>query len=54
MDQRSISCPWIEGLTIQSDFISQEEHDQIIKQLDDRPWLNDIARRVQHYGYKFE
>lgn len=44
----------IEGLNYVKDFISSHEHDNILKQIDNSEWLNDLKRRVQHYGYKYD
>lgn len=41
------------GLSLIRDFITTEEEESIIKMIDNNPWLSDIKRRVQHYGYKF-
>lgn len=44
----------ISGLTLIENFISEEEEDNLIKHIDNQPWLNDLKRRVQHYGYKYD
>ena len=28
--------------------------DDLLKQIDKKPWLDDLSRRVQHYGYKYD
>lgn len=43
----------IRGLQYVPDFITQAEHDLLIEQIDSEPWLSDLKRRVQHYGYKY-
>ena len=43
----------IGGLKYIADFITQSEHDFLLKQIDGAPWLSDLKRRVQHYGYKY-
>lgn len=43
----------IKGLKYIPDFINQSKHDFLIKQIDSQPWLSDLKRRVQHYGYKY-
>ena len=30
------------------------EHDQLLAQIDEQPWLDDLKRRVQHYGFKYD
>jgi len=46
--------PDIEGLGYIPDFISHEEEKTLITQIDEQLWLNDLKRRVQHYGYKYD
>jgi len=46
--------PDISGLTYVPDFISAEEERALIVQIDALPWLHDLKRRVQHYGYKYD
>lgn len=41
------------GLKYIPEFITQSDHDYLIKQVDNQPWLSDLKRRVQHYGYKY-
>ena len=44
----------IAGLDYKKDYINEIEHDQLLKQIDEQPWLDDLKRRVQHYGYKYD
>lgn len=44
----------VQGLTYIRDFISAQEQDFLLAQIDQQPWLNDLKRRVQHYGYKYD
>uniref|UniRef100_B8HQU9 2OG-Fe(II) oxygenase n=1 Tax=Cyanothece sp. (strain PCC 7425 / ATCC 29141) TaxID=395961 RepID=B8HQU9_CYAP4 len=44
----------INGLVYIKDYIDQTTHNYLISQIDSFPWLNDLARRVQHYGYKYD
>lgn len=44
----------VDGLTYVENFISQEEHDFLLTKIDAEPWLSDLKRRVQHYGYKYD
>ncbi len=46
--------PDILGLTYISDFITKDEEHSLIAEIDAQPWLNDLKRRVQHYGYKYD
>jgi alkylated DNA repair dioxygenase AlkB len=44
----------IPGLTYVPNFISSDEEDSLLLQIDTQPWLTDLKRRVQHYGYKYD
>lgn len=44
----------IQGLTYISDFISIHEQDFLLAEIGRQPWLTDLKRRVQHYGYKYD
>jgi alkylated DNA repair dioxygenase AlkB len=44
----------IVGLELYPNFITEKEEKQLIKVIDNSPWLNDLKRRVQHYGYKYD
>ena len=44
----------INGLEYHDNFITNAEHSELIKVIDEQPWLDDLKRRVQHYGYKYD
>lgn len=44
----------IPGLELYPNFITEKEEKELIKFIDNSPWLNDLKRRVQHYGYKYD
>jgi alkylated DNA repair dioxygenase AlkB len=44
----------IEGLTYIPDFITPAEKAALISTIDQQPWLSDLKRRVQHYGWKYD
>lgn len=46
--------PDISGLTYISNFVTPDEESALISSIDAQPWLNDLKRRVQHYGYKYD
>jgi alkylated DNA repair dioxygenase AlkB len=48
------SVPEIPGLQYLPDFITVNEGRALIEAIDGQPWLNDLKRRVQHYGYKYD
>lgn len=44
----------IQGLELHYDFISKNEEVELLNFIDNSKWLNDLKRRVQHYGYKYD
>src|SRR5947209_8481856 len=50
----SVDTSEITGLQYIPDFIDQQVHDQLLCSIDAQPWLADLKRRVQHYGYKYD
>jgi alkylated DNA repair dioxygenase AlkB len=46
--------PKIQGLTYTKNYITQEQEQFLISKIDEQPWLTDLKRRVQHYGYKYD
>jgi alkylated DNA repair dioxygenase AlkB len=44
----------IPGLTYLPDFVDVATHDRLLKIIEEQPWLNDLQRRVQHYGYRYD
>jgi alkylated DNA repair dioxygenase AlkB len=44
----------IEGLTYVPDYLSESEGNALWRSITGSPWLTDIRRRVQHYGWKYD
>lgn len=44
----------IPGLHYCSHYITPEEQSGLLAIIDQQPWLTDLKRRVQHYGYKYD
>ncbi|KAL6069745.1 Alpha-ketoglutarate-dependent dioxygenase AlkB [Balamuthia mandrillaris] len=42
------------GLKYYPNFLSKEEEAFLLQKIDEQPWLSDLRRRVQHYGYKYD
>jgi alkylated DNA repair dioxygenase AlkB len=42
------------GLTLKENFITPAKEEELLNEIDKRPWLADLKRRVQHYGYKYD
>ena len=43
----------IHGLQYIKDYINEDQHDWLLARIDEHQWLNDLKRRVQHYGFKY-
>ena len=44
----------IRGLEVVRDFVSADEEQELVNSIDSSLWLDDLSRRVQHYGYKYD
>ena len=46
----------VPGLKFIEEFLSPEEHAHCVKQVDAavNEWRNDLSRRVQHYGWRYD
>ncbi|MCH2546302.1 MAG: alpha-ketoglutarate-dependent dioxygenase AlkB [Alphaproteobacteria bacterium] len=44
----------INGLIYIPNFINPAEETSLLNTIDKHPWLNDLKRRVQHYGWKYD
>lgn len=51
-----LPVPAVEGLFITPNFLTPEEQQDCIRQVDANPelWLNDLSRRVQHHGWRYD
>lgn len=43
----------IPGMVYIPEFISESEHKTILSTIDNQPWITDLRRRVQHYGWRY-
>lgn len=41
------------GLSLFADFVSKEQEDSLLKLIDSQQWSEELSRRVQHYGYRY-
>ncbi len=46
--------PQISGLTYLADYISPDTEQHFINTIDEYPWITDLKRRVQHYGFRYD
>lgn len=44
----------VAGLTYCRGLLATDEQEAVLQAVDARPWLSDLKRRVQHYGYKYD
>jgi alkylated DNA repair dioxygenase AlkB len=44
----------IAGLSYIAEFVTHEEEAALIAAVDAEPWLDDLWRRVQHYGFRYD
>ncbi len=44
----------VPGLVYTPDFLGAEAELELLREVDARPWLADLRRRVQHYGYRYD
>jgi len=44
----------IPGLSYIPDFIDAQTEKSLICSIDEHPWITDLKRRVQHYGYRYD
>lgn len=43
----------VQGLSYHGDYLTSEEESRLIAMIDRQPWITDLKRRVQHYGYRY-
>lgn len=53
-DVREDNAIPIPGLHYCSNYIDEAEQQELLGIIDQQPWLADLKRRVQHYGYKYD
>jgi alkylated DNA repair dioxygenase AlkB len=44
----------IPGLRYIPNFITEDEEFELVRAIDEQPWLPALKRRTQHYGYKYD
>lgn len=44
----------VPGLTFHTSLLTADEQAVVVHEVDRQPWLNDLKRRVQHYGYRYD
>lgn len=44
----------IPGFVYEPNFIDEEHEDRLVKWIEEQPWSNELKRRVQHYGWRYD
>ena len=44
----------IPGLVYMTDFLGKNEENRILRNIDQSPWSEELQRRVQHYGWRYD
>ena len=42
------------GATLVPDIVTKAEEERILLRISQAPWMTDLSRRVQHYGYRYD
>ena len=42
------------GATLLPDVVTEAEEERILLRISQAPWMTDLSRRVQHYGYRYD
>ena len=42
------------GATLAPDIVTEAEEERILLRISQAPWMTDLSRRVQHYGYRYD
>jgi alkylated DNA repair dioxygenase AlkB len=53
-DIEKLDIPDIQGLSYIENCISEKEEKNLLEHIDQEIWNNELKRRVQHYGYKYD
>lgn len=48
------SRPIVPGLVYRPDFLGEEAEQHLVEWIDQRAWSNELKRRVQHYGWRYD
>lgn len=52
-DDGTDDLPLPPGLELRTDWVDAGKAERLLKKIDDAPWIADLQRRVQHYGYRY-
>ena len=51
---RDTTSVFAQGAVIVPDFVTPAEEARILRRIGEAPWLAELSRRVQHYGYRYD
>ena len=51
---RDTTSVFAQGAVIVPDFVTPAEEARILQRIGEAPWLAELSRRVQHYGYRYD
>lgn len=51
--ETDVQAPNIVGLRYVTNFVDEKTEATLIQTIDAQPWIMDLRRRVQHYGYRY-
>lgn len=54
MSERLTDLSTIAGLSYIPDFIDAQTESSLLQTIDAQPWITELKRRVQHYGYRYD
>ncbi len=54
VEREPVALPDIGGLEYVGEFLSAEEQERTLCAIDAAPWSNELQRRVQHYGWRYD
>ena len=43
-----------QGAVIVPDFVTPAEEERLLLRISEAPWITELSRRVQHYGYRYD
>ena len=53
-ERRAYRVEDVAGLCYFPGFLSEEEQSAMVRSIDEQGWRNDLERRVQHYGWRYD
>jgi len=53
-EEKSTAISSIVGLTYVPEYVDGQQEAELISAIDIQPWITELKRRVQHYGYRYD